>query len=705
VADTARARILAQLAEICKYEDQEKAIRYGEEAVVLSKRTGKDEYEADAYNALGLIYTDRSEYKKAEELFNRSLKIYEKRNDKYSMSLVYSNIGVVYDYQGDLVNTLLYYNKSLKLSEEIKDTLGIAYVLYNIGNVHKIKGDLGQAMSNWITAGKIFEKMNMKEGTASVYLNLGLIYKKQGNIRKGLEYYMMALKIAEEIEDQVLIGDVCNNIGVLYMEDEKDNEKALFYMNRCLEIGKKLGDNSMEASSYLNIGQVQMNEKKYKEAIESYQRSIGLFREIGNNGTLSIALYHLGHCYNLAGNYPKAIEACMEALEKAKSQGMKEEISEIYEVLSEVYFKSNDAQKAFEYHKLYADAKDSVMLEKNNKQMLELQSQYDSDKKEKEIAILQQQNDIQTLELKRKRIVIYSVIGALFLLLIMSVVIYNRYQIKQKANVLLALRNAEIQDQKNIIEEKNKDITDSIVYAKRIQEAMLPAFSVMQNAFPEIFVLFKPKDIVSGDFYFFDTLPNGSSVIAAVDCTGHGVPGAFMSIVGHNSLNQSIHESGKYAPAEILDSLNKLVTHALQQNKTSGVKDGMDISLCAIDLKNMLLQYAGAMNSMYHIRNNKLNEIKANKLYIGAQAEQQNFTNHELPLKSGDVIYLYTDGFADQFGGPKGKKFKYKPLQELLLSIHEKPMSSQHAILNNTVEEWKGNLEQVDDILIIGIRV
>ena len=268
-----------------------------------------------------------------------------------------------------------------------------------------------------------------------------------------------------------------------------------------------------------------------------------------------------------------------------------------------------------------------------------------------------------------------------------------------------------------MIEEKNKDITDSISYAKRIQDATLPSKQLKYKLFPEGFVLFKPKDIVSGDFYWFTEI-NGLRFIAAADCTGHGVPGAMVSVVCSNAINRTVKEFGLLEPGKILDKVRELVLETFSaehnhststdQNET-GVKDGMDISLISIhtntDKNSSLIKWAGANNPIWYITNGELKEITANKQSIGKTDNPLPFTTHEINLNKGDTIYLFTDGFADQFGGPNGKKFKYKQLSDTLLSINKLPMMEQEAYLDKQFEDWKNSLEQIDDVLIIGIKL
>ncbi|MBA3706342.1 MAG: SpoIIE family protein phosphatase, partial [Bacteroidetes bacterium] len=300
---------------------------------------------------------------------------------------------------------------------------------------------------------------------------------------------------------------------------------------------------------------------------------------------------------------------------------------------------------------------------------------------------------------------------ALFTILL----IHTRTNLTKKeiiARLALAESNKKLEIQNEIIEEKNKNIRDSINYAQRIQQAILPPFEKIDTVLKEYFILYQPKDIVSGDFYWHtcvQTTPNDNQapqdliVLAAVDCTGHGVPGALMSIIGSTVLNQTIKNTSINSPADVLGFLNKEITKTL-----NSIKDGMDMSLCAINIKKMELQYAGANNPLYIVRNKKIIEIKADKQAIGADTENSEikiFTNHNVRLEKGDAVYMFTDGYADQFGGPSGKKFKYKKFQELLIGIQDNSMKEQKELLNDYHHQWRGELEQVDDILVIGIKI
>ena len=296
-------------------------------------------------------------------------------------------------------------------------------------------------------------------------------------------------------------------------------------------------------------------------------------------------------------------------------------------------------------------------------------------------------------------------LGLIIILYMIAIVFENS---KNTALKNLDKKNKQLDVQKKNLEIKQKEILDSITYAKKIQEAILPSDKQVALLLPRSFVLYKPKDIVSGDFYWATQWGN-KILFAAVDCTGHGVPGAFMSIVGQNLLNQAINEYGLTKPNLILNSLNKGISRTLNQNKEiAEIKDGMDISLCCWDMKEMVLEFAGAYNPLWILRNNEILVIEGDKFPVGSfiDDQPQNFKNNEIPLLKGDIIYIFTDGYADQFGGPKGKKIKQKQIKELLLEIHHEPLLRQREILDKYIEDWKGGKEeQLDDILFMGVSV
>lgn len=277
-------------------------------------------------------------------------------------------------------------------------------------------------------------------------------------------------------------------------------------------------------------------------------------------------------------------------------------------------------------------------------------------------------------------------------------------KVKERTEEVVRQRD-QIEQQRSRVEELYKDVTDSIRYAKRLQESILPPEQKMAELFKDYFVFYRPKDIVSGDFYWVEQTEE-KVLFSAVDCTGHGVPGAFMSLVGANGLNQAVLEHQQKSPAEIMDDLNTFAVNALNKNEDSNVRDGMDMAICLLDSKNMKLEFAGANNPLYLVRDGKLIQYKPDKFSIGSYADNTNsFKNNQVAIQENDALYIFSDGYADQFGGPRGKKFMYKQFRELLEKIAHLPMKEQNEILGKTLDDWMGDSEQIDDILIIGVRV
>ena len=354
-------------------------------------------------------------------------------------------------------------------------------------------------------------------------------------------------------------------------------------------------------------------------------------------------------------------------------------------------------------------------LEQDKKKLLAIQEEYAQIEKnltQKELLVKKQNktidaqgNEIITKDgtIEEQKSIIW--LSAIFLIVvsILGALAYRSYRLKNKANAIVVKQRDEIEEQHQVLEEQHKEITDSINYAKRIQDAILPPLKLVKGYMPDSFILYKPKDIVAGDFYWMEGI-NNLIIFAAADCTGHGVPGAMVSVVCHNAMNRSVKEFMLVKPNEILDKTREIVMETFEKSDED-VNDGMDIALCSINTESKKLNFSGANNGLYIVRNNEVTQIKPDKQPIGNYKDAKPFTNHEYDLEKGDVIYAFSDGYPDQFGGPKGKKFMYKPFRSLLLDIHQKPMDEQHSILLQAFEDWRGDLEQIDDVCVIGVRI
>ena len=332
----------------------------------------------------------------------------------------------------------------------------------------------------------------------------------------------------------------------------------------------------------------------------------------------------------------------------------------------------------------------------------------EAEKKQREISVLNQEKKFTEQSLQQQKSIQKLTLAATALIMIfLGFVFYSLKKTREK-NKLIANQKVEVErqkdlaeNQKHLIQEKQKEIIESITYAKRLQEAILPPFSFFQNNVTDCFVYYQPKDIVAGDFYWAENVDD-LLFIAAADSTGHGVPGAMVSVVCSNALNRSLKEFNLRLPGQILDKTKELVVETFSKNNEN-VKDGMDISLLCIDKKNKNIRWSGANNPLWYIENGEFYELKADKQPIGKTELTKPFTTHEFGYSDKIVFYLFTDGFADQFGGPRGKKFKYKPFADLLIENNSQPMHRQKELLSEKFNLWKSDLEQVDDVCVIGV--
>lgn len=644
------------------------------------------------YEINGDINNALKTYKKSLQLQEELIKIDDKNNENYAgVAAALNNIGNIYLEQGLFSEAIDYFFKSLENEEKINNRLGMASSLNNIGACLDKQRQYDDALKFFNKSLAIRIEENDKRGMGTVYNNMGLAYDNKGLTDKALEYYLKSLKVREEIEDKSGIATSLNNIGFLYYQTNNP-EKAFEYCTRSLQLREELGQQSKIASTLNNLGQIELKLKNITSAKKIGERALTIAKELGYTELIEINAGLLYEIAELQGNYPEALK--MRNLE----------------ILMRDSITNADNQKN--------------TLKNSLKYEFDKQKTLDDAEHEKQLAVEKEAK-------AKQKIITFATAGGLGLVAIFLLFVFNRLQVTRK-------QKAVIEEQKTVVEkvhhelvEKNKEIMDSITYAKRIQSAILPPQKRVKEYLPDSFILYKPKDIVAGDFYWMESLSAINSIqssfhsplktencehilFAAADCTGHGVPGAMVSVVCNNGLNRSVREYGLTDPGKILDKTREIVIQEFEKSDEE-VKDGMDISLCGLDLSNNVLTWAGANNPLWIIRANQhsgldpesheIIEYKADKQPIGKYAEAKPFTTHQIQLQKGDSIYIFTDGYQDQFGGEKGKKFKAAKLRELLLSIQYERMEKQQELIDQSFEAWKGNLEQVDDVCVIGVRI
>lgn len=673
-------------------------------AIELSNQFRDPKLEAHLLNNLGLALAEKGQRDKALEFYERSLKLRESIGDKEGIGSTYNNIGNVYVGLGQYDKALIFLKKSLLIREALGDKKLIAAAYHNIANTYYGIADYPKAMENYLRSLKIRREVNDKAGIGSTLNNIAGISRLEKDYKNALAYYTESMKIREETGNKQGVAIALNNIGNIYF-DLNEMDKALEFFSRSLEIRKELNDKKGQAIVLSNIGASYKNMSDFPKALKHHLEALKLQEQMEDDINIAITYNNIGEAYLGMNNFSKAIEYGLKSFEitSGKKAILEQRLS--VNLLYEAYKNSGDITKALSYHEKLLQLNDSLYNTEKTTKVNMLKTQFALDQQETELKAQakSEKEKIQAVALaekKKQRIVIYAVGSGLVMLLFFSAFLFNRFQVIRKQNGI-------IESQKLIVEEKNRDITDSINYAKRIQTAILAPRDQIASGIKDHFVLFKPKDIVSGDFYYF-AQKNEKLLVAVADCTGHGVPGAFMSVIGNNVLDQIINEKGVTKPSQILAELHAGVRSILnQENSDSESRDGMDIALCAFDPVSNTVEYSGAMRNLYVVKGNgELKEVISDKQSIGGIGPvRKEFTNHALSLESGDSIYILSDGYADQFGGPSGKKFMTRRLKDLLVSLSAKGMKDQEKILDREFITWKGNLEQVDDICVIGMRV
>lgn len=605
---------------------------------------------------------------------------------------------------------------ALALSLEIKNDTLEYESRFHKGVANSFLGNLNIALEDFIKNKNLAQKLNSPQRKIESMNAIGNIYRDLDKYDLSLQTYKETIALCYSTSNFKKLLMIEYNIATVF-NDMSQYDSSIY---RCYKILRALQKqtnpstrllsnvNSSILSAYSSLKNVD-SVNKYADIVLTHLKASGEKLNYAGN------LFNIGYFHYAVKDYPKAEAYLKQALDERPDNI--ELLIDVTKNLGNTYLKQNKYDKAAAMYSDCLYLKDSLYKIQTIDKLSEMEVKYETGKKEEELKRMGAEKEVADLKAKQSRLWLIASSAAILFVIIVAVVLYRQNKSRQQANKLLQHQNNEIVHQK-------KEITDSINYAKRIQLAILPPDKMVKQLLPSAFVLYKPKDVVSGDFYWLEE-KNGMVMFAAVDCTGHGVPGAMMSVVGLNLLNQAVKEKGLTVPADILQHLDTGVTDTLRQSADKdSIKDGMDLSLCSFNPKTLELQYAGAFNNLWVVRKNisstytpqtkkeiffeeHLLEIKADKFPIGSNLDgvADNYTNYKLQLQKGDCVYLYSDGFADQFGGPKGKKFKYNSLKKFLVSVHHLPPAEQREKLLTAFESWRGNLEQVDDILVIGVCV
>ena len=549
--------------------------------------------------------------------------------------------------------------KTKEAAESSEYTKGIADSSKVLGYCYWRFSDYSLSLTYSLKALKIYIELNAQKDQADTLNSIGAVYMFQKDHTKRLECNLRCLKIRQDVGDKEGVSGSQNNIGETYFE-MGDPENALKWFYGCLN--NQDTSEQIRAWATHNLGKVYVSQNNFDKTEGNFIESLIINENVGYDVLSTVTCLELSALFFAKENFKQAEHYANRALEIAEKIGSKEDVKNALLLIAQVKESVGDLNDALFFYKKHHATHIEIFNDVNAQRIRDIEFQYEIERITKEAEI----ERIKTVELRAA--------------------------------------NQEIEKQKRLLEHRNGEIIDSIKYARRIQQALLKDEEHVSQHYPPHFILYRPKDIVSGDFYW--TIEKaGCLYIAVADCTGHGVPGAFLTMLGTSYLNEIASRDDFPSPAQILDELRiKFVKELAGDGET---KDGMDISMIRINYKTREIVWSGANNPLWIIRKGttEIEEIKADKQPIGLTHSPVLFTDHALKLTPGDSIYLFTDGFADQFGGPKGKKFKYKQLKDVLLSNNDLPHDQQKQKLEKVFSEWRGDLEQVDDVCVIGMRL
>ncbi|GAB4186862.1 MAG: hypothetical protein OHK0057_20820 [Thermoflexibacter sp.] len=609
----------------------------------------------------------------------------------------------------DLDFAVRYAEEAIALGERLGALDKIAIAEINKGVAYRSKGDSKVALEQFLKALVSAEKIGNLPIQADALHKIGVTYLFQKDFYNALKFAEKEEVIWRKLEDKAGLASAINFHGLIYV-NLKNYDLALKKLEESLQIARQINDKDLIYKPLTNIGDLYYRMGNASKAIDYMSQGLKVSQEANNKFGIATSLLNLGKAYMLKKDYATAKESLQKALENSIEIQALPTIRNIYNVLSEVYEKSGEFDKSLFYHKLYKFADDSLINKNVRQSINEMELKYEAKKKEQEIQTIKMEKELLEKEKEVDWLIKIGLSIVTLLALIVTFSYYRQYRLKQAVNLQLIevnkeimQKSEEIQVQKEIIEQINQNLFSSINYARNIQDALAPESIEIMQSFSGYFIFNQPRDIVSGDFCWFKQM-EGHTLVALGDCTGHGVPAALITVLC-NSFLQEITENID-SPAAILTQMHQKIVKQLHQEEGQS-NDGLELAICKISDDKKQMIYAGAKIPLYLIHNQALKIVKGDHLPIGDihYAMQRTYTEHTIPIEKGDRFYLASDGFQDQFGGEYNKKFLVKNFRNLIQSISREPIEKQSVILLDTLNNWKGNSKQTDDIIVIGIEI
>ena len=697
--DTNRLKAMKSIAwDGYLYSKPDTAFYFAQMLYDSALKTDKKQFMAKALAIQVLSLKYRSKLDSAIDFGKRLLDLNTFLGDESKVANTYFQIGSIYSKKGEIIISNSYYENSLKVFRAIDDKTGIINSFNNLGNNHFSNANLSDALDCYLNSLSVSKELGDSNKIASCLFNVGRIYHANSDYDNAFNYYNESLVFFEKIENLKYFSAINSNIGVIYYE-QGNYEKGLEYLTKSLKINEKIGNNNGIATDLMNIGNTYYFIGDLAKALLYYNKSLRIYKEIGNKLQIGKSYVNIGDVYLDQGDLKKALDYLTEAKKIFQEINVISELDNILKEISLVYKKLGKQKQALEMYELYMEIKDSISKMSAEEQLykFEVEKQYALDKQADSIKyadeIILHQAEAKTEKQRRNGLLIISI-----LVLVSLGLVFTQLKKVRKGKKL-------VESQKQIVEEKQKEITDSINYAKRLQQGILVPFDLVQSWLSESFILFKPKDLVSGDFYWTEKVGN-KVYFAVADCTGHGIPGALVSIICSNALTKSLYEDFTYEPSRILDNTRSIVEERFERAKDE-IKDGMDISLCCLNVEERSITWAGAMNPLWIVRKgaDEIRVIKPDNQPVSKVENPKRYTQHEVKLAKGDSVYLFSDGYQDQFGGEKDKKYMKGRFKKFILSIQDQDMKTQLASFEKEFNTWKGDREQIDDVCVMGVRI
>lgn len=616
--------------------------------------------------------------------------------------------------------SLQYGLKAINLADKYKDYEGCANAHSFVGVAYRILGNYSEAIDHYFTGLDIANRHGIKEQEGYAYINLANLHVYQGHYTKANENLSKALVIANETNNQSMLAYVFANFGrAKLLNNELDS--ALWFFSKALDIRKQINQLPQQAVCYKYMADIYFLKGNFRLASENYNRSLEVVNKENDIDLYANILLKMSQIELKKNNLNTSLQYATKGKTIGQEIGARLIIRDASEILAELCMLQGDYKKASNYLQSVIQYNDTLFGQQLAEKLFFLEYQLENEIKESRIEVLNRDNTINELKLSRAKnsIITLSIIISLIGILFVFTLFLLHY--RHTKSILLEKQNIEINSQRLSIEQKNRNledaylviegyvgkITDSIRYAEQIQKAILPPLSIFRSFFSDAFCFYKPKDFVSGDFFWISN-QHDNLIFVVGDCTGHGVPGAFMSIIGIDLLNQAVNQKQIQEPSQVLEFINNELPNKLkQESKEIVLKDSIDIAVCSINRQKNQLIYSGALIPFSLVRNQNLIYIKPNYSSIGSPTKHsvKSFTQHVIDVEAGDWIYLYSDGFMDQIGGDKKKKYMRSQFQKTLITLSQFDGNVQLSELSNVFSQWKGTNEQIDDVIVLGLKI